>query len=146
MVEYARTLRFEDFNTLPGFDADVVVTTGEWNRLGTMVIPAGIMYAIGRKFDGYAVALLKGTDTTAFHGIVRITATDPQEFRKIVLLEFNTRTTTDMGDKAKKRLLPLITPWVRKDSKLILEIWPEETIVMDYGETLSAIDVTVRVV
>ena len=147
MVEYARTLRFEDFNTSPGFTADVTLTTGQWNRIGTMVIPAGIQYALGRRFDGYAVVLMYDTTpTNLLHGRVRIVATDPQEFRKIVLLEFNTRTTTDMGEKSKKRLLPLTIPWVRKDSKLILEVDPETTCFLDYGATQSAIDVTVRVV
>ena len=147
MVEYGETWRFEDFNTLPGFSADVTLTTGQWNRLGTKVIPAGIQVALGRRFDGYVVVMMYDTTpTNLLHGRVRITATDPQEYRKVVLLDFNTRTTTDMGDKAKKKLLPLTEPWVRKDSKLILEIWPEATCNLDYGATQSAIDVTVEVV
>lgn len=147
MVEYSRTLRFEDFTTLPGFTADKQLTSGVWTRVGTYVVPAGIQVAIGRRFDGYAVAILQHTSLTVpFYGKVRIVATDPQEFRKVVLLEFDTRTTTDMGDKQKKKLIPLTTPWVGKDGKLILEIDPETTYALDYGKTTSAIDITVRVV
>ena len=147
MVEYGETLRFEDFNTLPGFTADVhgMLSTA-WTRIGTKVVPAGIEIAIGRKFDGYACVIMNETNGTIFYGKIRITATDPQEYRKVVLLDFNTRTTTDMADKTKKKLLPLTKPGVGKDGKLILEIWPESTCKIDYGATLSAIDVTVKVI
>ena len=147
VVEYGETLRFEDFDTLPGFSADKYLLADTWNRIGTFVVPAGIQYALGRRFDGYVVVLMYDTTpTNLLHGRVRLVATDPQEYRKVVLLDFNTRTTTDMGDKAKKKLLPLTTPWVTKDSKLILEINPEAACQIDFGATLSAIDVTVKVV
>ena len=145
--EYTKTLRFEDFKTLPGFTADKDLLADTWNRIGTYVVVAGEQVYLGRKFDGYAVVIMYDTTpTNLLYGKVRIVGTDPGEYRKVVLLEFNTRTTTDMGDKSKKRLLPLTTPGVGKDGKLILEVYPEAACKIDYGATLSAIDVTVKVV
>ena len=143
MVEYGGTLRFQDF----GFTTDTGLPINVWTRVGTQfTVPAGLKYVIGRKFDGYACAILKDTIGTICYGMVRIVASDPQEYRKTTVLEFHTSTTTDMGDKAKKKLVPYTTPRVRKDSKLILYIKPDAAMALDKDFIQSAIDVTVEVV
>jgi len=143
MPEYSRTLRFEDL----GFSADVACVAGTWKRLGTQkTVEAGMKYAIGRRFDGYACVILKNTSGTVVYAKVRIVVSDPQEFRKIVVLEFNTRITTDMADKTKKKLVPLTMPWVRQDSKIWAEVDIESSDSIDYGLTTSAIDFTAKTV
>lgn len=142
MDTYFKTLRFEDF----GFAADLVCTAAVWTRVGAITVPAGVLYAMGRIADGFAYALLKHTDAVVNYGRVRISAANPEETRKVVLLEFNTRTTTDPADKMKKIIVPLTKPFVQRDSKLICEIMPEATFTLDFGTSLASIDITVFIV
>lgn len=139
--EYPVTLRIEDFE----FTADQVLTADVWNRIGAKTIEAGMEYCMGRRFDGFIYIAMKHTDAVQFHGRVRFVVTNPAETRKEVVAEFGTRTMGSASDKTQKPTFPLSPPWVTQDSKIILEINPEEAKTLDFGETLSAIDLTSRV-
>ena len=137
---YRKTLSFEDI----GFAADTLCAVTTWNRIAALSIPAGTMYALGRVIDGFVAAILKDTSDVTVYGSVRLVASNPEETRKQVLIEFKTRATTDLADKTKMVLAPLTKPFIRADSKLILEIKPESAaFTLDYGKTFSRLDFTV---
>lgn len=141
--EYPVTFRLEDF----GFTEDVELTADTWNRIGAYTVEAGMEYCMGRRFDGYIYILMDHTDSVQFHGKVRFVVANPAETKRIVVAEFGTRTMGDPSDKSKKPCFPLSPPWVTQDSKIILEINPEETKTLDIAgsDTASAIDLTSRV-
>lgn len=139
--EYPVTFRLEDF----GFDADKVLTVGEWNRIGAYIVEAGMEYCIGRRFDGFIYVQMQHTDAAVFHGKIRFVVTNPAETKKEVVAEHHTREMGDVADKTKKPVFPLSPPWVTQDSKIIVEIDPDEAKTLDFGNTISAIDLTSRV-
>jgi len=139
MSEYQRVLDKSDF----GWTADVSVTAGQWNKLGTFTCPAGLNVSVGRRFDGYAYAYMY--TTAQVHGKIRIVATNPQETIKKTVLEFNTRSCGDATDKTKKPFVPLRLPWVSQDSKLILEYYPEANQSLVVASCVILIDATQRI-
>ena len=140
--EFPVTFRLEDF----GFNANKALTKGEWNRIGSYTVEAGMEYCLGRRFDGYIFIEMKH-DATTFYGKVRFVATNPVETRKEVVWEGHTREMGDVADKSKKPVLPLCPPWITQDSKLIVEIDPDDSgKTLHFGNTKSAIDLTSRVV
>lgn len=139
--EYPVTFRLEDF----GFTADVVMLAGQWNRVGAYTVEAGMEYCMGRRFDGYIYVMMDHTDSAQFHGRIRFVVTNPAETKKFVVAEFGTRTMGDASEKTKKPQFPLSPPWVTQDSKIIVEIDPETDKTLDFGLSLSAIDMTSRV-
>lgn len=141
--EYPVTFRVEDFE----FTADATCTAGEWTRIGAYTVEAGMEYCMGRRFDGFIYILCKDAADSEWHGRIRFVVTNPAETKRIVVAEFGTRTMGSASDKTMKPVFPLSPPWVTQDSKIILEIYPESVtdIVLDYGNTLSAIDLTSRV-
>jgi hypothetical protein len=136
---YRKTLSFEDI----GFAADKALTVDTWNRVAALSIPAGTLYALGRVIDGFVAAILKDTSDVTKHGNIRLVASNPEETRKQVLMQFHTRATTDLADKTKMVLAPLTKPFIKADSKLILEIDPDAAFTLDYGLTFSRLDFTV---
>jgi len=140
--EYPMTFTLEDF----GFDADVALVAGEWTPIATYTVEAGMEYCMGRRFDGYIYVSLENTSDVQFHGKIRFVVSNPAETKKQVVAEFGTRTMGSASDKAQKPAFPLAPPWVTQDSKIIVEVDPESSDSLDYGNTLSAIDLTARVV
>lgn len=139
--EFPVTFRLEDF----GFTADVVMLAGEWNRIGAYTVEAGMEYCMGRRDDGYVYIMMDHTDSAQFHGRIRFVVANPAETRREVVAEYGTRTMGDASDKTKKPRFPLSPPWVTQDSKIIVEIDPESDKTLDFGLSLSAIDLTSRV-
>jgi len=138
-MPYEKSLRLEDF----GFTADKALVAGVWTRVGTSyVVPAQVAVMLGKIRDGFIAMVLKDTANTTFYGKVRVIASNSEETKKVVLVEFNTRSTYDLTDKLKMLSLPIRKPLVRQDSKLIVEIDPEANNTLDFGNTLSRIDVT----
>ena len=140
--EYPVTMRLEDF----GFTADKALTVAIWNRIGAYTVEAGMEYCMGRRYDGFIYILMDHTDSVQFHGKIRFVVTNPAETKKQVVAEFGTRTMGSASDKTQKPVFPLSPPWVTQDSKIILEIMPESAgKTLDFGDSLSAIDMTSRV-
>lgn len=139
--EFPVTFRLEDF----GFNADVALVAGEWNRIGAYVVEAGMEYCIGRRYDGYIYVELKDTADAQFHGKIRFVVTNPAETRKEVVAEYHTREMGSISNKQQKPVLPLSPPWVTQDSKIICEIDPEANNTLDFGNTIAAIDLTSRI-
>ena len=138
-MPYEKSLRLEDF----GFSADKTLVAGTWNRIGTAyTVPAQCALMLGKVKDGFISVILKDTTNTTFYGKVRVVASNSEETKKVVLVEFNTRACTDLTDKLKMPELPIRKPLVRQDSKLIVEVDPEANNTLDYGNTLSRIDIT----
>jgi hypothetical protein len=136
---YRKSLSFEDI----GFAADKALLVDTWNRVAALSIPAGTLYALGRVIDGFVAAILKDTSNVTQYGSIRLVASNPEETRKQVLIQFHTRSTTDLADKTKMVLAPLTKPFIKADSKLILEIDPDAAFTLDFGLTFSRLDFTV---
>uniref|UniRef100_A0A6M3Y079 Uncharacterized protein n=1 Tax=viral metagenome TaxID=1070528 RepID=A0A6M3Y079_9ZZZZ len=139
--EFPVTFRLEDF----GFTADQALVAGQWNRIGAYVVEAGMEYCVGRRFDGFIFADLRETANVQFHGKIRFVVTNPAETGKELVAEHHTREMGSISDKQMKPILPLSPPWVTQDSKIILEINPDVSNTLDFGYTISAIDLTSRV-
>jgi len=143
MPEYGRTLRLEDL----GFTADVLCIAGVWTRLGTqLTVPAGVKMALGRRYDGYVAIIPDNTSSAVIYGRFRVVVSDPQEYRKVVVCEFHSRTIGSITDKRQKKIQPLTMPWVRQDSKIWVEANLDATDTVDFGDTLSALDFTEKTV
>ena len=138
-MPYEKSLTLENF----GFAADTAMVAGVWNRIGTSyVVPAQCALMLGKTRDGFISMVLVKTATGTIYGKVRVLASNSEETKKVVLVEFNTRSCTDLTDKLKMPELLIRKPLVRQDSKLIVEIDPEEDNTLDFGLTTSRIDVT----
>lgn len=138
---YVKTLRHADFVT-----SDVSCVAGVWNRVGAYVVPAGVMLQVGRAFDGWCAIIPKDTAGNRWEGKVRLVAANPEETKKIVVLELHTSEIGSATDKAQKRAVPLTLPVIRSDSKLILEIMPDANATLDYGLSTILLDCTVYIV
>jgi hypothetical protein len=137
MSEYQKTLKQTDFGLV-----DTTCPANTWTRLGTYTVPAQCRVAVGRRYDGYAYAYMY--TTLQVHGKVRIVVANAQETKKLTVLEFETRTTTDAGDKTKKKVVPLTMPWAGQDSKIITEYYPEAAQSIVAASTIILIDVTMQ--
>jgi hypothetical protein len=150
---FKRIYNLTDF----GVTADVVCQPSQWNRVGTVTVPAQQMITFGAddptggssragspcyiKFDDAADAQL--------HGKVRLSISDANELNEVVVIEERTaRLSADVSDRTKAVLLPEYTrAYAKEDSKLHIKFYPDSSsaVTIDYNgtETDASIPVTV---
>lgn len=105
-----------------------------WNRIGEFIVPAQEQYRWGYgraknpENQGYMYVLLQNTTPSEVTGSFRIAQTNAQETNKLVVYEDDSETLHgSKSDRTQQKPLPeqVNKPKVGRDSKLILEFYPD---------------------
>lgn len=152
--EYPQVLTMLNFVGCRPTDTDILLVHAVWNKLGTFTVPDGVMFAVGRRYDGYVYLRLDTTDGGQIHGRARFKVSSPTEDLKNPVLEFDTHACGATPDiKQEKPFVLLSPPWAQPNSKIILEFYPDplnhvgaDTIDLDDAQTELILDCTYKVV
>lgn len=149
---FPKTLGLSDF----GVTANVTCQAGQWNKVGTLTVPAQQMVAFGAN-DPIGGASIAGTPAyinlvaetgTALTGKIRLAVTDANELNtKVIKEDTLARFASSETDRTKAVLLPLTTPYAKEDSKLLVLYYPPSTSAetIDFDGTGAKISIPVTV-
>lgn len=157
--EYPQVLTLLNFVGARPTDTDILLVAGVWNKLGVFTVPDGVMFAVGRRFDGYVWMRLDSDGGGQVHGRARFKVATPTEDLKNPVLEFDSHGCGATPDiKQEKPFVMLSPPWAQSNSKIILEFFPDpilhakptaavaaDTIDLDDAQTELVLDCTYKV-
>lgn len=145
-MELRRILTHKDFAGIATADQTLVASV--WTKIGVYTVPKGVRIAVGQRYDAHFYAHFEETDDDEVTARVRIVVSDPTEYNRRTVAEFDTRQCTEnTKDKKLMPYAPLVEPWVKGDSKIIIEAMPTSakvSIDYDHADNLIKIPVTVR--
>lgn len=151
LASFPRIYNLTDF----GITANVVCQPSIYTKIGSKTVPAGqkITFGIGSLsggVDSRNVSYIRLDDTTGaqLHGKIRLSLSDPNEIRKVVVAEQRTeRFSADESDKNKGFLLGEYGMLAKEDSLLIIEFYPDSAsaVTIDYDGTNTKILMPVTV-
>ena len=149
---FPRTLGLSDF----GITANVVCQANQWNKVGTLTVPAQQLIAFGSN-DPTGGASIAGSPAyiklvaetgTALTGKIRLVVSDANELKiNTIKEETLARFSADVSDRTKAVLLPLSGLYAGEDSKLTIQYYPpsDSAETIDYDGTGSEISMPVTV-
>ena len=145
---FPRVYNASDFNAGSG-ETDIEVTTGKWNKIGYVLIPAQqrVAFGVGVTTSGgldsreYVKVRFDSTGGSEISGVYRFAVTDHNEMIKKTVKEERSEnltggTTVKLGESR---------PLAREDSYLVLELKPDSTTTLDYSDADNVVLMPVTV-
>ena len=129
---------------------DVVLTAGQFVKVGERKIEAGELLAIGygqesgqNNAQGRIFMDLKTAASAAIAGTIRLQAYSPQNRPLVILGEWRTETlSTGAGDRTKQVPLPEDIYWLSEDKKLVLEFAADAAATVAKAQSTILLDAT----
>jgi hypothetical protein len=129
---------------------DIVLTAGNFVKLGERKIEAGELLALGfgletgqESAQGRVYMDLKTSASAVIAGTIRLQVYSPQNRPLVILGEWRTETiSTGAGDRTKQIPLPESMYWVSEDKKIVLEFAADAAATVAKTQSTILIDTT----